>query len=94
VDESREDVVMGRISGAGYVPPDPNGMTHESLSGAWHVAEYLPRRRYDWDTGGYHRKANVGKRRYIAPGSLVHESVFQRAGNYAARLPADVVRVP
>jgi len=93
VDQAREDLVMGRTSGSRYVAPDVNGPAHESLKGAWNLAEYVPRRRYDWTTGTSHWQINRGSRRFIASGSLVHESVFQRGDQYARRLPPDVIRV-
>jgi hypothetical protein len=37
---------------------------------------------------------NWGSRRTLPPASMVHTSVFQRAGDYRARLPTDVIEVP
>jgi hypothetical protein len=48
VDAAREDLVLGK-AGAGYVRPDSQGPMHESLTGAWRSAEFVPKRHYDWD---------------------------------------------
>jgi uncharacterized protein (DUF2235 family) len=91
VHSEREDLIMGRIAGTSYAAPDVNGPIHESLTGVWNLAEYLPKRQYDWTTGAVHRHANQGRRRYVAPGSFVHSSAFARAGEYARRLPPGVI---
>jgi hypothetical protein len=59
----------------------------------WHVAEMVPKRHFDWATGEWGRQANFGQRRTIPPGSLVHESAWERRDNYKARLPRDAVLV-
>lgn len=91
VDPAKEADVLGETPGSHEARPDPNAMAHESLQGLWEVAEYVPKRHFDFGTGGYRRYANHGRRRLIPPKSLVHESVFQRAGNYAARVPPDAI---
>jgi len=92
VDAGREDLVLGR-AGGGYVPPDPNSPLHESLTKGWWPAELIAKRHYDSANKMWERRMNKGRRRTLPPGSMVHESVFQRAGDYAARLPSDVVQV-
>ena len=59
----------------------------------WWPAEYVPKRHFDATTGSLGRRMNRGSRRTMPPNSLVHQSVFQRGGNYAARLPPDVTQV-
>jgi uncharacterized protein (DUF2235 family) len=92
VDAGRVDIVLGR-AGKGYVPPDPNGPLHQSLTKAWWPAELIPKRHYDSANKRWRRRMNLGSRRALPPGAMVHESVFQRAGDYKARLPADVIMV-
>jgi len=44
-----DDAVIDQILGKGggkYSPPDPNAAKHETLSGFWHLMEWLPRRRW------------------------------------------------
>src|SRR5258708_30665214 len=93
VNPLKERTVMGQIAGGAYAAPDVNGHLHESLSGVWQAAEFIPKKKYDWDSGKYIRAANRGARRFIPAGSLVHRSAFDRAGDYSARLPANVTKV-
>ena len=92
VDTGRVDIVLGR-AGHGYTAPDPNAPLHQSLTKAWWLAELIPKRHYDAasKTWGWHM--NMAARRALSPASMVHASVFQRAGDYQSRLPADVVEV-
>lgn len=92
VDDAKVAQVLGR-SGGDYVPPDPNGKLHESLTGFWNVAEFIPKKHFDFATGKTSRRANRYRRRTIPPKSLVHESAFLRKDNYKACLPADAVMV-
>jgi uncharacterized protein (DUF2235 family) len=91
-DPGREAEVLGRNS-RNLVRPDPNGMAHESLTGAWNLAEFVPKEHYDWVTGKTRRRMNLYRRRTIPPKSLVHESVFLRSGGYSNRVPPDAIRV-
>jgi uncharacterized protein (DUF2235 family) len=91
VNPERMDRILGKYGG--YAIPDPNAMMHESLSGLWWLAEILWKRNYNWQTREWERRPNLGRRRTIPPNSLIHESAYQRGGNYAKRLPADAVSV-
>jgi uncharacterized protein (DUF2235 family) len=67
---------------------------HESLDGAWKIAEYLPRKHFNYTTRTTQRYANHGERRTIDPGSLIHRSAELRAnGTYKHFLPVDVTFV-
>ena len=81
------------LSDHSFAAPDPNGNLHESLTRGWHLAEFLPKRRYDWRMGRLTHRMNLYRRRAIPPGSLIHAAAFDRGKGYAARLPADAVRV-
>jgi hypothetical protein len=94
VDAAAESRVLGRDTHGSCVAPDPNGPMHESLKGAWYLAELVPKRHYNWKTKQEERRMNLSRRRTVPSRSLVHESVFLRAGEYAKRLPPDVQRVP
>ena len=91
--QKKHDILGGRRP---YVPPDPNGYLHESLTGLWTLAEYIPKRHYNWQTKREERRPNNSRRRTIPPGSVIHWSVYERAGNYAAKLdlPEGVVPLP
>jgi uncharacterized protein (DUF2235 family) len=89
-DQVKEDLVLGK-SGAGYVRPDSQAVMHESLTGAWRLAEFVRKRHYDWERKKEGRRMNLFRRRTIPPGALVHKSVFERGGGYKSRLPSDAV---
>lgn len=91
VDPSKVSEVLGKGTSA-YVPPDPNGQAHESLTGWWHLAEMIPKKHYDFRTNTAGRKMNLWSRRTIPPRSLVHESAFAREG-YRKNLPEDAIEV-
>jgi uncharacterized protein (DUF2235 family) len=94
VNAKREQEVLGRGGSRKYTAvPDPNAPAHESLKGWWNLAELIPKRHYDWAKDRWERRMNLWRRRTIPPGSLVHESAWQRGGDYASRLPKDVVKV-
>jgi len=68
-----------------YVAPDPlTKNQHESLHGRWWIAEALPKITNVKNDQGTWKKSiriNYGRRRWISPGSLVHESVERRLAN-------------
>jgi len=92
-DQKKLDILGGKLPN---VPPDPNGCMHESLAGWWKLAEYVPKRHYNWQTKQEERRANRFRRRTIPPGSVIHWSVYERGGNYAAGLdlPSDATPLP
>jgi uncharacterized protein (DUF2235 family) len=89
VDPVERDRVLGRAGGR-YAPPDPTAVAHESLKGLWVLAEFVPKRHFDWKTRRERHRMNLFRRRSIPEGSTIHWSVFERGGNYAARLPKAV----
>jgi uncharacterized protein (DUF2235 family) len=89
--QENEDIVLGRTGQC--APPDANGVAHESLRGAWHIAEFIPKVHYDARTKRTARRMNLYRRRSIPAGSLVHESAFVRANDYKDRLPSDAEMV-
>ncbi len=92
LDRTRTELVLGE-QGSGYVKPDSNAKIHDSMTFAWQFAELLPRRNYDPMTYKMRRRPHLSRRRYIPPGSFVHESAYQRADNYKMTLPENGVSV-
>jgi len=72
-----------------YVPPDPvTRNQHESLQGFWWIAEVWPKVVHRQTAqGAWHKslRLNLGRRRWISPGSLVHRSVEQRLNDATLR---------
>jgi uncharacterized protein (DUF2235 family) len=80
LDPERKAAILG--AAPPYIPPDPTTpIVHLSITGWWYLAELLPKvmRRED-PTGRWTRmiRPNLGRRRQIADGALVHVSVEQR----------------
>jgi len=80
VDPSRKAAILG--GKLPFVAPDPATKNkHESLHGLWWLLELWPKVIHRQTTAGKWLKRirlNVGRRRRVPPGSLVHESVEQR----------------
>jgi uncharacterized protein (DUF2235 family) len=83
VDEDRK---AGMLGGKPlYVAPDPRTTNqHESLHGPWWIAEFWPKVVHLESAPGIWKKSlrlNLARRRWIAAGSLIHESVDQRVAD-------------
>ena len=76
IDNQRAEIVLGRATPPpalpAYVKPDPKGMQHKSLTGAWWLAELFPRRRkgrWGLPLGRWVRE--------IPNGAFIHETVLE-----------------
>lgn len=79
VDPERKAAILG--GNPHYVAPDSRGRQHESLRGAWWIAEIWPKIVHGLNKSGEWRSSirfNLGRRRLIAPGCVVHPSVEER----------------
>jgi uncharacterized protein (DUF2235 family) len=93
VDPARRQQILGEDNGH-YVQPNALADLHESLTGAWHLSEYVPKRHFDWQTHREERRMNRYRRRTIPPGSLIHVAARQRGEAYwRERLPENPVWV-
>ncbi len=95
VDSDRKAEILGGITP--YVAPDPlTKNQHESLTGPWWISEFWPKIVHVEtapDTWKKTFRLNLGRRRNIAPGVVVHESVEARlkdpkVGYRPSNLPA------
>ncbi len=87
VDQSRKaDILGGKPP---YVRPDPTTKNqHESLQGWWWIAEVWPKiAHYQTADRVWHKsiRLNLGRRRTILPGVVVHDSVAQRLSDLDLR---------
>jgi uncharacterized protein (DUF2235 family) len=92
IDPVKRDEVLGNPPSPKNAPPDPNARIHESLSIWWWPAEFIFKRHWNWDKGQEKRRMNLGRRRTIPAGALIHRSVTQRT-DYKPQLPPDAVIV-
>jgi uncharacterized protein (DUF2235 family) len=92
VDPTRVALVLGR-AGDGFVLPDPKAMMHESLTPAWWICEFVPKRHWDWKKQKEGHQMNLFRRRTIPPASTIHQAAYDRGSGYEKRLPADAIHV-
>jgi len=92
-DQNKVDRILGRSSGSTYAKPDANAKIHDSLTGWWRLAEFVPKPHFDWKTRKTTRRMNLFRSRTIPPGSSVHESAYQRGSGYSPTLPQDAVQI-
>lgn len=84
VDAQKRAAVLG--GDEHYVRPDPKGRAHESLAGAWKIAEYVPKRHFNGVTKQEEWRANRSRRRSVPSNAVMHWSVRERGADYVASL--------
>jgi len=104
IDEKRRQTVLGKPPARPWADK-----IHNSLTLPWWLVEVLPKFPYSTTTKSHHFYINLGRRRRIDPGSLLHRSVLERMAdpalsyspsNIPAGLPApklsgdEFVRIP
>jgi uncharacterized protein (DUF2235 family) len=87
---AKENSLLG-YSGPKYAKPDPLAEMHESLEGLWNLAEFVPKKHHDRQSGKDAKRMNLYRRRTIPDGSMIHVSAYARGAEYAKRLPANAV---
>lgn len=90
LDPERLDEVLGR-RGGGFVPPG-SGPLHNSTTGVWHIAEFVPKARYNRATGRTEQRMNRYRPRTMPADACVHDVAWDIPG-YAGRLPAGALRL-
>ncbi|MEA3390366.1 DUF2235 domain-containing protein [Sphingopyxis indica] len=92
--QSVNAIVMGNKEGAKYVAPNALGSAHETMTFAWSILEFVPRRK----PAGSSRPSLFGislplfERRRLPNGARLHGSVAERKeqlGQWAPNIPAD-----
>lgn len=94
INTARKDRVLG-ADNSKYAQPDPTAKLHNSLweaFGLWWILELWPKRYWDVSTDppSYRWRWPLGRPRYIAPGSLVHQTVFKRMGSVPSYRPRNL----
>jgi uncharacterized protein (DUF2235 family) len=93
VNADKQAEVLGLTRGSRYAPAKPDAPQHESLKGFWYIAEFLPKRQWNWTKERWQRRMNLFRRRLIPPGSLVHDAAYLQGPDYQKRIPSDALRV-
>lgn len=92
--QSVNSIIHGKPENSKYVAPDPLAASHNTMTGAWPVLEFLPRRK----PKGSSRFSLFGitvplfERRFIPDGAEIHGSVVERRdalGNWASNIPGN-----
>jgi len=85
-----------------YVPPDIRGKLHDSMTPAWRLLEFIPKRatNKEWPPRSVHFGCYIpnAEPRFIPDGAHIHESVLMRIAEMPdyrpVNLPAAYERVP
>jgi uncharacterized protein (DUF2235 family) len=93
VDAGKESDVLGLSPGSKYAPARPDAVKHESLNGAWNIAEFIPKKHWNATKQCWEHRMNRYRRRSIPAGSLVHESAYLQNAEYQKRIPPDAVKL-
>jgi uncharacterized protein (DUF2235 family) len=80
VDQAMVDEVLGKSAGSEYAPVDACGMMHDSMSGAWKILEYVPRRHWNSKLSPPANEWILYRKRprSIPQGSVLHQAVLDR----------------
>ena len=87
------------VPGANYVAPSAGGPLHESLTGLWWLAEFIPKRYKDPAANFATRwMIHAGRHRHLNDGAKIHQSVFDRKSMVPTyqptNLPSQYQQVP
>ena len=94
VDQTRADDILGLSPGSSFQSASSQFPLHETLTGWWRLAEFVPKPYYDYDSGRKYWRANLFRRRPMPDNAYVHESAYARGSQYIERLPAGARRYP
>ena len=79
LDQNMKATVLPQQSTPEYIAPNAGGPPHESLTGLWWIAEYLPKRYKDPAADFATRwMIHAGRPRYVRDNAKIHASVFER----------------
>lgn len=91
VGAKRVATVLGRSEG-NYVRAAPNAKLHDSMSGLWPLAEFVPKKHWNAREHRHEIRFNAFRRRDPGPAPIVHDVAWQIPG-YASRLPVGAIRL-
>lgn len=94
IDPPKEADVLGLTPGSQYAPAKPDAPKHESLKGPWNLAEFIPKKHWNYQEQCSEHRMNLYRRRTIPPGSLIHESAYLQGADYQKRFPDGAIKVP
>jgi uncharacterized protein (DUF2235 family) len=78
VNPSQANQILAEVTPSTEVAPNPAQRQHNSLTRLWWILEIFPHSYYDAVTKKKRWRIPLGARRVIPPGSVVHETVWQK----------------
>jgi uncharacterized protein (DUF2235 family) len=91
IDQQMKAIVLPQQNTPSYVAPYAGDPPHESLSGLWWIAEFLPKRYKDPAANFATRwMIHAGRPRYVAAKANIHISVFERMKLVASYKPRNL----
>ena len=92
LDDARLMQVLG-ITDPSYAKADPKAKLHDSMTFLWAIAEFIPKRHWNFDTRKWEWRMNLFRRRIMPETPLVHRIAWDIPDGYASRLPPGSLRV-
>lgn len=86
------NLVLPPVSTTDYAAPDAKAPVHCSLRGLWWLLEFIPKRVKDPTTQGFATRWILprGAPRTVANGTMIHQSVFNRARDVSGYAPPNL----
>lgn len=89
-DPGRVDAVLGRRSD--YAKPDPTAPKHSQLWPFWWLAEFIPKKHYDRETGESHLRWSLFRRRTFSKAPIIDDSAWARGEKYREHFPPTAIK--
>jgi uncharacterized protein (DUF2235 family) len=94
VDNARAETILGKTVGSLYAKPDPIAPLHDSLIKWWRLAEFVPKKHFDFATGKTTWRMNNFRPRQLPTDAVIHETAYLRASPYADKFPPNGPKEP
>jgi uncharacterized protein (DUF2235 family) len=91
-----DDTRLAEVLGKGttrYAAARPTATLHNSMTGAWPLAEFVPKKHWNFAKARWEWRMNLFRRRTLPANPLVHPVAWEISGDYARRLPPGAVRL-
>jgi uncharacterized protein (DUF2235 family) len=92
LNQEKVDEILGSATNASYQKASVEFPLHETLTGWWVLAEFLPKPHYDYKTSREGWKIHRFARREMPGDALVHDSAYLRGADYLRRIPPGAKR--
>ena len=83
---ARLSQVLG-LADPSYAKADSGAVLHNSMSFIWSIAEFIPKKHWNFKAGRWEWRMNLFRRRTLPEAPVVHRVAWAIPGGYAKRLP-------